>query len=99
VISITEESYLYAFQFEAANAAIGSGRGDFTPPGMTQADSIVNAGILDAWRNAVHAGPVEVIQHDALSEDGADQRAGDRRDADSGGVGTPGENASSVETV
>lgn len=49
VIEFEEQSNVYAFQFEAANAAIREGRTGLPYPAMTEADSIGNAKALQRW--------------------------------------------------
>lgn len=49
IIEFDEQANVYAFQFEAANAAIRDGRTELAYPGVTQADSIDNARALQRW--------------------------------------------------
>jgi predicted dehydrogenase len=53
-IAVTEEHYLYSFQFEAANDAILNNRASFSYPGMDANDTLGNARVLDMWLDAVH---------------------------------------------
>ncbi len=52
-ISVNETRHLYAFEVDAAGEAIRAGRQEFAPPGMSWADSLGNARVLDQWRTAV----------------------------------------------
>ena len=54
-IAVTEDRYLYGFQFEAANDAILHGRDRFSHPGMDEADTLGNARVLDDWLAAVRS--------------------------------------------
>lgn len=49
-ISLNDRNHLYAYEVDAAAAAIAAGRQEFEPPGMTWADSLGNARVLDKWR-------------------------------------------------
>jgi len=49
-ISVNEKRHLYSFEADAAGEAIRAGRQEFSPPGMTWADSLGNARTLDKWR-------------------------------------------------
>jgi predicted dehydrogenase/aryl-alcohol dehydrogenase-like predicted oxidoreductase len=49
-ISVNEGAHVYSFEAEAASEAIRAGRQEFSPPGMTWADSLGNARVLDQWR-------------------------------------------------
>ncbi len=46
-----QSKHLYAYEADAAAEAILAGRQEFTAPGMTWADSIGNARVLDKWRS------------------------------------------------
>lgn len=50
VVEVAEDRWLYAFEAEAAGAAILAGRQEFTAPGMTWDDTLGNMRVLDAWR-------------------------------------------------
>jgi predicted dehydrogenase/aryl-alcohol dehydrogenase-like predicted oxidoreductase len=52
-ISVNETRHLYAFEVDAAGEAIRAGQQEFAPPGMSWADSLGNARVLDQWRTAV----------------------------------------------
>ncbi|HET7718150.1 MAG TPA: aldo/keto reductase [Bauldia sp.] len=52
-IAVEEKGWLYAFEIDAAGAAIRGGRQEFAPPGMTWADTLGNMRALDAWRKSV----------------------------------------------
>lgn len=49
-ISVSATEHLYSFEADAASIAIKEGRQEFTAPGMTWADSLGNARVLDKWR-------------------------------------------------
>lgn len=49
-ISVKAKAHLYSFEADAAGEAIRAARQEFSPPGMTWADSIGNARALDQWR-------------------------------------------------
>lgn len=49
-ISVNETRHVYAFEVDAACEAILAGRQEFAAPGMSWADSLGNARVLDAWR-------------------------------------------------
>lgn len=49
-ISVDEKAHVYSFEAEAASLAILAGRQEFQAPGMSWADSLGNARVLDAWR-------------------------------------------------
>ena len=51
-ISVNATPHLYSFEIDAAGEAIRAGRQEFSPPGMTWADSLGNARVLDQWRAA-----------------------------------------------
>lgn len=52
-ISVKATPHLYSFEVDAAGEAIRAGKQEFSPPGMTWADSLGNARTLDQWRAAV----------------------------------------------
>lgn len=52
-VEIKEERWLYSFEADAAGDAIRAGRQEFSPPGMTWADSVANLRVMDQWRAAV----------------------------------------------
>ncbi|RYE75367.1 MAG: aldo/keto reductase, partial [Hyphomicrobiales bacterium] len=45
-----QSKHLYAYEADAVAEAIFAGRQEFTAPGMTWADSLGNARVLDKWR-------------------------------------------------
>jgi predicted dehydrogenase/aryl-alcohol dehydrogenase-like predicted oxidoreductase len=45
-----QERHLYAYEADAVAEAVFAGRQEFTEPGMTWADSLGNARVLDKWR-------------------------------------------------
>ena len=49
-ISLGEERHVYSFEADAAAEAIFAKRQELAAPGMTWADSLGNARVLDAWR-------------------------------------------------
>jgi predicted dehydrogenase/aryl-alcohol dehydrogenase-like predicted oxidoreductase len=49
-VSLGEERHVYSFEVEAAAEAIRAGRQEFAAPGMSWADSLGNARVLDKWR-------------------------------------------------
>ncbi|GLQ09959.1 oxidoreductase [Devosia yakushimensis] len=49
-ISVGEERHVYSFEADAAAEAIFAKRQELAAPGMTWADSLGNARVLDAWR-------------------------------------------------
>lgn len=49
-ISVNATEHLYSFEADAASIAIQEGRQEFAAPGMTWADSLGNARVLDKWR-------------------------------------------------
>jgi predicted dehydrogenase/aryl-alcohol dehydrogenase-like predicted oxidoreductase len=49
-ISVNETRHLYSFEADAAAEAIFAGRQEFAAPGMSWADSLGNARVLDKWR-------------------------------------------------
>lgn len=49
-VSVDEPGWLYAFEADAAAAAIRAGRQEYESPGMTWADTIGNLRVLDKWR-------------------------------------------------
>jgi aryl-alcohol dehydrogenase-like predicted oxidoreductase len=51
-ISVNETRHLYSFEADAAGEAIRAGKQEFSPPGMSWADSLGNARVLDQWRAA-----------------------------------------------
>jgi predicted dehydrogenase/aryl-alcohol dehydrogenase-like predicted oxidoreductase len=52
-IDVEETGWLYSFEVDAAGDAIREGRTEFTPPGMSWADSTGNLRVLDQWRTSV----------------------------------------------
>ncbi|GLQ56322.1 aldo/keto reductase [Devosia nitrariae] len=48
--SVNETGHVYSFEADAASQAILEGRQEFAAPGMTWADSLGNARVLDKWR-------------------------------------------------
>ena len=52
-IELEEKRYLYSFEVDAVGEAIRGGRGEFSWPGMTAADSLGNLRVLDQWRASV----------------------------------------------
>ena len=52
-VEVVEPGWLYAFEADAAGEAIRAGRREFSPPGMTWADSLGNLRAQDKWRAAV----------------------------------------------
>ncbi|MEO5805499.1 aldo/keto reductase [Devosia sp.] len=49
-ISVNETRHVYSFEAEAAGDAILAGKQELAAPGMTWADSLGNARVLDKWR-------------------------------------------------
>lgn len=49
-INLDEQRHVYSFEVEAASQAILAGKQEFSAPGMTWADSLGNARVLDKWR-------------------------------------------------
>jgi predicted dehydrogenase/aryl-alcohol dehydrogenase-like predicted oxidoreductase len=49
-VSVNETRHLYAFEADAAARAIRAGKQEFDAPGMSWADSLGNARVLDKWR-------------------------------------------------
>lgn len=49
-ISVGATEHLYSFEVDAAGEAIRAGSQEFSPPGMSWADSLGNARVLDQWR-------------------------------------------------
>ena len=49
-ISVGEEGHVYSFEADAAAEAIFAKRNELAAPGMSWADSLGNARVLDAWR-------------------------------------------------
>lgn len=49
-VSVNEDRHVYSFQADAAAEAIFARRGEFAAPGMSWADSLGNARVLDKWR-------------------------------------------------
>ncbi|MBI4923220.1 MAG: aldo/keto reductase [Devosia nanyangense] len=47
---VGDTAHLYSFEADAAADAIRAGRQEFASPGMSWADSLGNARVLDAWR-------------------------------------------------
>jgi predicted dehydrogenase/aryl-alcohol dehydrogenase-like predicted oxidoreductase len=52
-LSANETRHLYAFEADAAGAAIMAGSQEFAWPGMSWADSLGNLRVLDRWRAAI----------------------------------------------
>jgi predicted dehydrogenase/aryl-alcohol dehydrogenase-like predicted oxidoreductase len=52
-IRVEEPRYLYSYEADAVAEAIRAGRTEFSPPGMTAADSLGNMRVLDRWRAAI----------------------------------------------
>lgn len=52
-VEVAEEGWLYAFEVDAAGAAIRAGRQQFEAPGMSWADTLSNLAVLDQWRAAI----------------------------------------------
>ncbi|WP_105404347.1 aldo/keto reductase [Neorhizobium sp. T7_12] len=52
-IELEEKRYLYSFEVDAVGEAIRRGRGEFSRPGMSAADSLGNLRVLDQWRASV----------------------------------------------
>lgn len=51
-VAVEERGWLYAFEVDAAGAAIFEGRQEFSWPGMSWADSLGNLRVMDKWRTA-----------------------------------------------
>lgn len=49
-VSVGKQRHLYSFEADAAAEAILAGRQELAAPGMTWADSLGNARVLDKWR-------------------------------------------------
>jgi len=49
-ISVNETGHVYSFEADGAAEAILAGRQEFAAPGMSWADSLGNARVLDKWR-------------------------------------------------
>jgi predicted dehydrogenase/aryl-alcohol dehydrogenase-like predicted oxidoreductase len=49
-VSVNETGHVYSFEVDAASEAIVAGRQELASPGMSWADSLGNARVLDAWR-------------------------------------------------
>ncbi|MDB5531173.1 MAG: oxidoreductase [Devosia sp.] len=49
-ISVNETGHVYSFEADGASEAILAGRHEFAAPGMSWADSLGNARVLDKWR-------------------------------------------------
>jgi predicted dehydrogenase/aryl-alcohol dehydrogenase-like predicted oxidoreductase len=49
-ICVNATPHLYSFEVDAAGEAIRAGRQEFSSPGMSWADSLGNARVLDRWR-------------------------------------------------
>ena len=47
---VAEKGWLYAFEVDAAGAAIRAGRQEFGPPGMSWDDTLGTLRVLDKWR-------------------------------------------------
>jgi len=58
-----QSKHLYAYEADAVAEAIFAGRQEFTAPGMTWADSLGNARVLDKWR--ADAGVVYTVETSA----------------------------------
>jgi predicted dehydrogenase/aryl-alcohol dehydrogenase-like predicted oxidoreductase len=52
-LELEEHGYLYSFEVDAVGEAIRRGRGEFSWPGMSAADSLGNLRVLDQWRASV----------------------------------------------
>jgi predicted dehydrogenase/aryl-alcohol dehydrogenase-like predicted oxidoreductase len=50
VITTDEPGWLYTFEIDAVADAIRAGKTEFSPPGLTWADSLGNIKVLDKWR-------------------------------------------------
>jgi len=50
-INLDERHHVYSFEVEAASQAILAGKQEFDSPGMSWADSLGNARVLDTWRS------------------------------------------------
>lgn len=50
-VSVGKQRHLYSFEADAAAEAILAGRQELSAPGMTWADSLGNARVLDKWRS------------------------------------------------
>ena len=51
-VEVREDGWLYSFEVDAAGEAIRAGRTEFSPPGMSWADSVANLRVMDQWRAA-----------------------------------------------
>lgn len=49
-MSVNETAHVYSFEADAASLAIIEGKQEFPAPGMSWADSLGNARVLDQWR-------------------------------------------------
>ena len=49
-VSVGKQRHLYSFEVDAVAEAVFAGRQEFAAPGMTWADSLGNARVLDKWR-------------------------------------------------
>jgi predicted dehydrogenase/aryl-alcohol dehydrogenase-like predicted oxidoreductase len=49
-VSVGKQRHLYSFEVDAVAEAVFAGRQEFASPGMTWADSLGNARVLDKWR-------------------------------------------------
>jgi predicted dehydrogenase/aryl-alcohol dehydrogenase-like predicted oxidoreductase len=49
-LSLNEKRHVYSFEADGAAEAIAAGRQEFSAPGMSWADSLGNARVLDKWR-------------------------------------------------
>jgi len=49
-VSVNETRHVYSFEVDAASEAILAGRQELAAPGMSWADSLGNARVLDQWR-------------------------------------------------
>jgi predicted dehydrogenase/aryl-alcohol dehydrogenase-like predicted oxidoreductase len=52
-VTVTEPRWLYTFEIDAVAEAIRAGRQEFTPPGMTWANTLGNMRVLDKWRSDI----------------------------------------------
>lgn len=50
-VSVGKQRHLYSFEADAVAEAILAGRQEFSAPGMSWADSLGNARVLDKWRS------------------------------------------------
>ena len=49
-LSLNETRHVYSFEVDAVSDAVAAGRQEFAAPGMSWADSLGNARVLDKWR-------------------------------------------------